>query len=119
MLKRWLTSFAWARHGLATAWREEHNFRIEAMVAVFVVVAALVLRFSFAELALVIIAVVMVLSGEIVNTAIEDLCDKVEPRQDKTIGKVKDLMAAYVLLTSLGAAILGSLVLAHHLISLT
>ncbi|MEI6479125.1 MAG: diacylglycerol kinase [bacterium] len=50
------------------------------------------------------------------NTAIEDLCNKVEPEHDPAIGKIKDTMAAFVFVSSIGVSILGILIFAHHFI---
>ena len=114
MLKRWLRSFWWAVHGFHTVWQEEKNFRIEAIVGVFVLIAAAVFRFSCGETGLVVVAIVIVLTGEIVNTAMEDLCNKVQPKQDRDIAKIKDIMAAFVLLSALGAIALGLLTFGNH-----
>ncbi len=52
---------AWA--GIAFAWRSERNFRIECVVALFVVAACFLLRFSYIELAVVFAAVASVLTA--------------------------------------------------------
>ena len=41
------------------------------------------------------------------NTVVEDLCDIVEPNQNPLIGKVKDMMAGYVLVSSVVSVIVG------------
>jgi diacylglycerol kinase len=46
------------------------------------------------------------------------LCDRVESGHDKVIGKVKDIMAAYVLITVIGAIVVGLLVFYNHFILL-
>lgn len=109
-------SFLNACNGFKTVWSEEHNFRIEVAAAFLVIVAAIYLQFSVLEMALSIIAVILVLTAEIVNTAIEDICDKISPEFDPIIGKIKDAMAAFVTVTVFGAAILGLLILFSHFI---
>jgi len=104
-------------HGLQTVWREESNFRIEVGVAVLAVIGALVYNFTYIEFAFVLVACVMVLAGEVVNTAIEDLCNKVEPEENAAIGKIKDIMAAFVLLSAAGAVLLGLLMLGNHMLA--
>jgi len=49
----------------------------------------------------------MVIGIELINTSIEALCDKVEPKQDPQIKKVKDIAAGAVLFVSICAAIVG------------
>ena len=56
----------------------------------------------------------MVLSAEILNTAVEDLCNKIEPNQDNAIGKIKDVVAAFVLVAVIGAIFLVVMTFANH-----
>jgi diacylglycerol kinase len=112
-----IKSFNWALNGLKTVWLEEKNFRLECLIALLILSTAIFFRFSFVELLAIIIAIIFVISAEIINTAIEDLCNKVEPNQDTLIGKVKDVVAGYVLIASFGAGIIGLLVLAHHFLN--
>lgn len=100
--------------GLRTTWREEVNFRIEVGVSIAVIALSVWLRVSLVEQVILIGCVVAVLSAELVNTAIEDLCNKVEPSVDPAIGKVKDIMAAYVLVVSLGAVIVGAIIFSDY-----
>lgn len=114
MLAKVLKSLVYASRGLETAWKEEHNFRLETVVSVLVLALAYFYRLNYLEFALVIIAVVLVLGAEILNTAVEDLCNKVEPSQDSIIGKIKDLMAAFVLVVVIGAVFLTVIAFLHH-----
>jgi diacylglycerol kinase (ATP) len=56
------------------------------------------------------------LSAEIINTSIEDLCNKVEPEYDPVIGKIKDTTGAFVLVAALGSVLVGVLVFYSHFI---
>ena len=118
MLGKWVKSFWWAIAGWKAVWREENNFRIEVIVGVFVIVSTIAFHFTYVESAFVVIAVILVLTGEIVNTAIEDVCNKIQPKKDMAIGKIKDMMAAFVLISSFGALVLGILTFAHHFLYL-
>ena len=106
-MKKFLTSFGWARHGLKTVWKEERNFRIETFIAILVIIAGFIRNFTPVQWLFLIIAIALVLLAEIVNTAIEDICDVIEPNKSPAIGKIKDMMAAYVLGSSIVAAIIG------------
>ena len=103
--------------GLATVFREERNYKIEVAIGVIVLVFALVYRFSYLEIALLVFACSLVITGEIINTTIEDLCDKVEPNIDPAIGKIKDMMASFVLVSSICSVIIGILVFLSHFLS--
>lgn len=109
-----IESFGWAIHGFRTVWKEEANFRIETGIAFVLVVVGMVLRFSAFEWIVLVGAIATVLAAEILNTAIEDLCNKVEPKFDPVIGKVKDIMAGFVLFTACAAVIFGLLLFTLH-----
>ncbi|MEI6528737.1 MAG: diacylglycerol kinase family protein [bacterium] len=109
-------SFRWAINGLKTVWFEEFNFKIESLIAVVILFLAAIFSFTFSEWLAIIIAIILVISAEVVNTAIEDLCDKIQPETDPLIGKIKDTMAGYVLVVSLGATLIGILVFCNHFI---
>lgn len=114
MLTKIYRSFVFAWNGLKTTWQEEQNFRIEILIGVIVVFFIIFFDFSFVESVFSILSITIVLTAEIVNTAIEDLCNKVESQHDPIIGKIKDTMAAFVFISSLGAAVVGFLVFFNH-----
>ncbi len=101
-------------NGIRMAWREEVNFRIEILAAVGVVVAGAYLNFSKLEWAFIVVCLAAVLAAEMINTAIEDLCNKVEPNTDPVIGKIKDMMGGFVLIVVLGSVIIGAMVFSNH-----
>lgn len=114
MFDRILKSFVYAARGLGIVWREEQNFRLEIFAGVVVLAAAYFFRFTYIESALVVLAVTAVLCAEILNTAIEDLCNKIEPNQDSAIRKIKDIAAAFVLVAVIGAVFLVAFAFAIH-----
>lgn len=103
-------SFSWAIHGLKTVWREERNFRIEVIIALIVLIFGFLDGLTATKWALVCIAITFVLGAEIINTAIEDICNRIEPKQDPIIGKIKDIMAGFVLIACIGAVLIGFVV---------
>lgn len=114
MITKTINSFRYAMRGLVTVWKEESNFRIETLAMALVVFCMFYFDFSFIEKTLCILVITIVLSAEILNTAIEDLCNKVEPSHDFVIAKIKDTSSAFVLVSSLGALVVGVLVFLNH-----
>lgn len=114
-MNKLINSFGWAMNGLRTAWREEVNFRIEIAIALAVVGGGIYLNFTKLEWAFIIISICAVLSAEMVNTAIEDLCNKIEPNTDPIIGKIKDVMGGVVLIVCITSSIIGVMVITNHL----
>lgn len=103
-------SFKWAMNGLKTVWKEERNFRIEVIIAIVVLLIGVIDGLTAIKWAFVFIAITLVLSAEIINTAIEDICNRIEPKHDPIIGKIKDIMAGFVLVASIGAVLIGFVV---------
>lgn len=58
---------------------------------------------------LVVIAITLVLSAETVNTAFEDTLNKIEPKKDPAVGRIKDIAAGFVVLCVIGAVFVGAL----------
>jgi diacylglycerol kinase len=59
-------------------------------------------------------AIALVLVAEIINTVVEDLCNKVEPAHDSVIAKIKDTSGAFVLVASMASATIAILVYLNH-----
>lgn len=106
-MNKFIESFGWAKNGLRAVWLEERNFRIEVVIGMVAVALGIYRDFADWQWILLVIIIAFVLMAEIVNTAIEDICNKIEPKQDPVIGKIKDTMAGYVLVSSIAAALAG------------
>jgi diacylglycerol kinase len=114
MLQKTINSFVYALRGLRTTWKEEHNFRIEVWCSVILFFCLYYFQFTMIESVLCILAATIVLCAEIINTSIEDLCNKVEPQYDPVIGKIKDVTSAFVLVAVLGSILVGIFVFYSH-----
>jgi len=102
--------FAW--QGLRYAWRSEKNFRLE----VFIGLGALTLgAYLDVDLAPIVLCCVLVLTLELFNTAIETTTDLLSPDYHPLAKIAKDTAAAAVLIASLGAALVGLLLLGSPL----
>jgi diacylglycerol kinase (ATP) len=110
-LARIVGAFRYSIAGFSTAWRHEHAFRQELMVAVPATILALVLKISaFQKLAL--IAVLgLVLLVELLNAAIEAVVDRVSLERHPLSKAAKDLGSAAVALAITMAAATWAVVL--------
>ena len=108
-----------ALRGVRYVWNEERNFRIQSLVAIIVLGAALLLDVTVMEFVLLIVACALVLGAEIVNTFVEDLLDELHPDHHSIIGKAKDMMAGVVLVNTCAAIAIGIGVFSFHLIALS
>jgi len=107
-------SFNCAIEGFLWAVRTQRHMRYHCIVAVGVVLAGLIFKVSALEFILLVFAVVLVLFAELVNTTCEALVDLVSPDFHPLARRAKDVAAGAVLLVSIGAAIVGYLVLAGY-----
>lgn len=108
-------SFRYAAQGMRVAWREGLTFKIDIALALVALILSNYLRITRVEWAIVLLTIGMVLSAEIFNTALEELCDKFQPEHDPHIGRIKDLAAAAVLVLSLGAFFVGVVLFSRYL----
>ena len=117
-MKSRYASSKYAVKGLGIFFRTQHNAWIHLSAAIVAIILGLLFDIQRMEWALIIIAIGMVLVAECLNTAIEFLVDFVSPAYHEKAGKVKDLAAAAVLISSLIAVMLGLLVFVPYFMEL-
>jgi len=113
-----IRSFKYAFRGFLWLIREEHNSWIHFAAVVILIPVCFLLHISLIEWTLITICIGLVLAMELVNSAIERLADKISPRRDTDIGKIKDIAAAAVLISAIAAAIVGLIILVPKLFML-
>jgi diacylglycerol kinase len=105
-----LKSFGYAFNGLKMVLSSQQNFWIHLVVACFVVGAGMFSNLSASEWCIISIVIFLVLAMELLNTAVEKLVDFVSPGFHEQAGLVKDIAAAAVLLSTIGAVIVGLII---------
>jgi diacylglycerol kinase len=98
-------SYAWS--GVLYVIRHELNFRIQLFASMVVFVSAWLFNIRRSEIIVLSLLVLLVLILELLNSAVEKIIDVVKPRRDLHAEQVKDIMAAAVLVASLGAGSIG------------
>ncbi len=109
--KRVFSAFFYSIDGIRTAWKYEHAFRQEVMIAVPGIVLALLLPVSRYEKLALIGVLLLVLVVELLNSAIEAVVDRVSLDRHSLSKNAKDLGSAAVLLTFLFALMTWGVVL--------
>lgn len=112
--RRRTIGFRDALRGLVFAWSDGRNLRIEAAVGAVALSAAAWLD---APLAPVVLACGLVLTAEVMNTAVETVVDLVRPEYDPLAGRAKDVAASAVLLAAATSVAVGLVVLGPPLIA--
>lgn len=103
-------SALYALNGLRILFSEEHNSRIHTAIVIAVIIAGFLLKISNTEWLVICILIGMVFSLEIMNSAIENLCDYISPQWHEMIKKVKDLAAAAVFVASAISVVCGAII---------
>lgn len=116
--KSWLESLNCAIDGILWAAKSERHIRYHFVAALAVVFLALFFRVTALEFFLLVLAAILVIFAELVNTAIELVVDLVSPDYHELARLAKDVAAGAVLVTSVGAMVLGYLVLSGHIFPL-
>ncbi len=106
--KRFIHSFYYAVRGFFTAVKHERNLRFHLVAAIYVFAFAILFyNFSKAEYILLTLIVCLVISLELINSAIERVVNKISPDKNDMARDIKDICAAAVLVASIGAVFCG------------
>ncbi len=116
--QRLFQSLREAVKGIIYVFKNEQNFRLQLTAGVLVLVLAWFFPVSKGELIVLVLLIFLVLTLELLNSAVEKLADILKPRLSLQIEIIKDIMAAMVLLSSLGALIIGLIIFWPYLIAL-
>ena len=108
-------SFEHAYRGMISAVRTQRNMRFHAVAAVLVLLASLLVGASGLELAILVLTILLVFVTEMLNTALEFVVDLVTDEYHPLAKLAKDVSAGAVLVSSVGAVLVGYLVLADNL----
>ena len=108
-------SFEHAYRGMISAVRTQRNMRFHVVVAVLVLVASLLVGVSKLELAVLVLTILLVFVTELFNTAMEFVVDLATREYHPLAKLAKDVSAGAVLVSSVGAVLVGYLVLSDNL----
>ena len=112
---KFFKSLGYAFEGIAALIKFENNTRIHLLATATVLIAGYISNITTYEWDWLAISIALVWICEAFNTAIEALVDLVSPDKHPIAKKVKDLSAAAVLLTCMGAGLIGVIIFIPHL----
>ncbi len=118
MIKKQLTSFGHAIHGLMWIISTQRNFKIHLALSLIAITAGLILGISYLEFLTIVLLVAIGLSIEAVNTAIEETIDALHKDFSPEIKIAKDVSASAMLIFSFGAFVTACIIFVPRLISL-
>ncbi len=109
-----IKKFSVAFNGLKLALSSK-SVQLQLFFAILAISVSLIFQFTKTENLILGLCIAIVISLEIVNEAIERLCDRITKEYDSQIKDIKDLSAAAVLVTSLISLVLGIMMIINHI----
>ncbi|MBI2028345.1 MAG: diacylglycerol kinase family protein [Candidatus Levybacteria bacterium] len=113
-----IKSFGYAFEGVFHALRENRNLRIHFTVALLVVLLGIYLQVNHFEMGILIVMIILVISSEMINTALEEMVNLIVSEHRKAAKIAKDVAAGMVLVTAIGSVIVGSLIFLPYILRL-
>ena len=101
--RRHLKSFKYAARGILHATANEANFRVQLAIVLVSIAAGFFYRIQLVEWIALVVVSGMLLSAELINTAIEEFIDHLVHEHHEGVRVIKDLSAGYVLTTAVCA----------------
>src|SRR5687767_815513 len=101
--------FRFAFKGIATFFGER-NAKIHLIAAIAVILAGFYVEVERSEWFWIVLAIALVFITEMLNSAIERMCDVLHPGHHPGIGKVKDIAAGAVLVAVLFALAVAGII---------
>lgn len=111
-------SFKYALNGIFTALTICRNLKIHYLLAVIAIVAGFYFRIGRLEFVTVLLTITLVVTLEMMNTAIEKVVDLLTEKYHILALIAKDVAAGAVLIASVIAFIVGALIFGPHIVAL-
>ena len=114
-LKKRVAGFGFALKGISTLFGTEVHAQIHLLAVFAVTFTGFFFKISRSEWCIITLTCTIVLSAEAFNTAIETVINLVSPGHHELAGRAKDVAAGGVLITAIGAVVVGILVFFPYL----
>jgi len=117
-IKRFYKSFHYALQGIHYSLQHDQNLVVHFIIACFIILFSLLLDVSPLEMGILGVAILVMISAEMVNSAIEKMVDLITKEHRAEAKIAKDVAAGMVLLTSIGSAIITILIFFPYILRL-
>jgi diacylglycerol kinase (ATP) len=105
-----LKSFQHAVNGIMLCFSSQINFRVHVAATIAAAVAGSIFKLSIAEWLAILLCIAAVTVTEMINTAIEKICNLIDENYNKKVKHIKDIAAGAVLLSAVASLICGTLI---------
>ena len=113
-LKRLGKSFRYAANGFWYVFKNEQNIRLHLIASFGVIALMIYFQIALWQVIILFLVIMSVIVLELINTIFEKMVDILRPRIHYYAEVIKDIMAATVLISSIGAVIIGILIFAPY-----
>lgn len=117
-IKRTINSFKYAFNGLIDTYRTEQSVWIYIPVALIVILIGFYLKINTTEWLIIILILGIILSLELINTALEAVVDLATEKYHPLAKKAKDTVSAAVLIFAVTSVIIGLIIFIPKIILL-
>lgn len=108
--KKLRNSFKYAFEGIKEAWKTEQNLKIHFIIMFLVIIAGFVFKITAMEWIVCLLLFALVISLELINTAIETTVDIAMPEINEKAKYAKDIAAGAVLFSAIISVIVGLII---------
>ena len=108
--KKLRNSFKYAFEGIKEAWKTEQNLKIHFVIMILVIIAGFIFKITVAEWFVCLLLFALVISLELINTAIETTVDIAMPEINEKAKFGKDIAAGAVLFSAIISVIVGLII---------
>lgn len=116
--KRFIRSFKYAFEGIHYVFRNDQNLLAHFLAGIIVISSSIILKVTPFEMGILGLTIMMVISAEMVNSAIEKMVDLITKEHRAEAKIAKDVAAGMVLLTAIAAFVIGSLIFLPYILKL-
>jgi diacylglycerol kinase len=109
-MKRLFQAFVFAGSGARHCFRQEANFKLHLMAAALAVLLGIFFKISGMEWIIIVTCITAVVGFEMLNTAIEHLCNMIQKEIHPSVKIIKDVAAGAVLVVAAGAGVCGAII---------
>ena len=117
-IKKFLLSFTYPIKGLRYAYRNEQNLAVDVGVALLVTIAGFIFKLNLVEWAILALTIGLVISCELINTAIEAVVDLITEEYHPLAKVAKDTSASAVFIFAIVAVVVGLIIFLPKIIML-
>lgn len=116
--KSFIKAAKYSLEGILYFIKDGRNIKIQIVAAILVVIAAIILKVSAIEMAILGLTIFLVFAFEVMNTSIEKLADLYTMEYNLKVKVIKDTAAGAVSLVALGAVIVGVIIFGPKILAL-